>query len=110
MFAMQVRLSKPEELAVLWDDGHQSVISLRTLRDNCPCAGCRGETVLLHSYAPDVQPELPGKYELKGAQVVGHYALQLEWGDGHSTGIYPWEVLRGLCECSQCFIRPGQER
>ncbi len=105
MIATQIRLSRPGEMAVSWDDRHQSVISLRTLRDHCPCAGCQGETVLLHSYAPVEQPALPGKYDLKGAEVVGHYALQLRWGDGHDTGIYPWEVLRGLCECPECLNR-----
>jgi len=44
------------------------------------------------------QPELPGKYVLKGAQQVGYYALQLFWGDGHQTGIYTWDKLKSLSE------------
>jgi DUF971 family protein len=27
---------------------------------------------------------------------VGHYAYQITWNDGHSTGIYPVERLREL--------------
>ena len=48
--------SKVEQLLLDWDDGHQGVIALRTLRDNCPCASCQGETVLLRTYAPIPQP------------------------------------------------------
>lgn len=44
------------------------------------------------------QPELPGKYILKGAQQVGSYALQVFWGDGHQTGIYTWEKLHSLSQ------------
>ncbi len=71
-------------------------IPLRILRDNCPCASCQGETVLLKTFKPAPSPELPGKYVLKGAQQVGSYALQVFWGDGHQTGIYTWETLYGL--------------
>ncbi|MBM4161613.1 MAG: DUF971 domain-containing protein [Ignavibacteria bacterium] len=95
--------SKIEQLSLSWDDGHRGVISLRTLRDNCPCASCQGETVLLRTYAPVPQPELPGKYKLTGAEPVGSYALGLSWADGHRTGIYTWESLRSLCECEACI-------
>jgi DUF971 family protein len=88
VIASKIILSSPDELSIKWDDGHESIISLRTLRDQCPCAGCRGETVLLKTYKPEKQPELPGKYSITGIQQVGHYAVQITWKDGHSTGIY----------------------
>jgi len=27
---------------------------------------------------------------------VGNYAIQIEWSDGHATGLYTWETLRGI--------------
>jgi DUF971 family protein len=27
---------------------------------------------------------------------VGRYAIQIDWSDGHSTGIYPFRRLREL--------------
>ncbi len=96
MIATQIKLSSSEELSIKWDDGIESIISLRTLRDNCPCAGCQGETVLLKKYEPEPQQNLPGRYKLTGIQQVGHYAIQISWSDGHSTGIYTWELLRNL--------------
>ena len=29
--------------------------------------------------------------------MVGSYALQPTWDDGHATGIYSWGFLRRLC-------------
>jgi DUF971 family protein len=30
--------------------------------------------------------------------MVGKYAVQFLWSDGHYTGIYPYDMLRTLCE------------
>jgi len=27
---------------------------------------------------------------------VGRYAIQIDWSDGHQSGIYPFRRLRGL--------------
>ena len=100
--ATTIQLRDPETLTIDWSDGHTGVLPLRFLRDECPCAGCKGETILFESYAPPAQPELPGKYTLASAEPVGHYALQLSWGDGHATGMYTWESLRSICQCELC--------
>ena len=101
----QTAQSLSQELSILWDDEHASIISLHTLRDRCPCAGCQGETVLLKTYIPEPQPQLPGRYNIIGIHQVGHYAIQISWGDRHSTGIYTWEYLRNLCECPECLLK-----
>jgi DUF971 family protein len=105
LIASKIQFSSSQELSILWDDNHASTITLQTLRDRCPCAGCQGETVLLRTYTPDPQPHLPGRYNVIGIQQVGHYAVQISWGDNHSTGIYTWEYLRSLCECSLCQLK-----
>jgi len=33
---------------------------------------------------------------LKNVIKVGHYAVRITWGDGHSDGIYTYKMLRGL--------------
>ncbi len=91
-----------EALTMTWDDAHVSTFPLRYLRDECPCAGCKGETVLLHSFKPSPQPEIPGRYELKSITPVGNYAIQIVWGDGHETGLYAWSYLRDICPCGDC--------
>jgi len=105
MIATQIKLFSQNELFIKWDDDHESNISFSSLRDSCPCAGCRGETVLLKTYKPEPQQHLPGRYKLIGIQQVGHYAIQISWGDNHTTGIYTWELLRSLCECRICRVQ-----
>lgn len=91
-------------IQLTWDDGHESPISLKSLRDECPCAGCKGESVLFQTYVPPFpDTETPGRYQLSGAEPIGGYALKFSWGDGHNLGLYTWEHLRSLCECDACL-------
>ncbi|HEX9656792.1 MAG TPA: DUF971 domain-containing protein [Bacteroidota bacterium] len=102
-----------ELIEIRWTDGHQGLVSLATLRDRCPCAGCSGESILFESYSPPEQDKkTPGRYELKSASSVGNYALKIVWGDGHDLGIYSWEHIRSLCECNECLggKRPGLKK
>ena len=103
MHLTQFKQQPDGTILMSWDDGHAGPVSLRRLRDACPCAGCMGETVLLRTYTPPPKDtRTPGRYDLKAAAAVGHYALQFRWGDGHGEGIFTWELLRALCECPSC--------
>lgn len=80
-----------------FSDGVEFDITSKQLRDNCPCASCKGEEVLLHKYEPINKQSVPEEgYQLEKAEPVGSYALKLFWKDGHDTGIYSWEFLRKL--------------
>ena len=70
--------------------------TIQQLRDECPCAECKGETILMHQFLPVLKPKLPGHYDVKSIVPVGSYAVQITWGDGHATGLYSWEYLRTL--------------
>ena len=48
------------------------------------------------TYSFGMQVMKPGMYDLTNIQVVGNYAVQADWKDGHNTGIYSWEILRGI--------------
>jgi len=100
---IRIKQLDTETLAVTWTDGHEGNVRLTTLRDSCPCAGCKGETVLLRTYQPPPpDTRVPDRYRLVNAEIVGTYALKLVWADGHDTGLYHWEYLRSLCECEKC--------
>lgn len=72
-------------------------LAAHELRDNCPCASCKGEEVLLHKYEPvNKQSVQEQGYQLEKAEPVGSYALKLFWKDEHDTGIYSWEYLRKI--------------
>lgn len=50
------------------------------------------------TYSFGIQVMKPGMYELASIQAVGNYAIQADWKDGHNTGIYSWDILRGISE------------
>jgi DUF971 family protein len=82
-------------VVVTWEDGHVSVLPLDYLRSWCPCAVCQGHG----SQAKYLDRHGEELVHLDG---VGNYALSLTWQDGHSTGIYPFRMLRQLCPCDVC--------
>ena len=93
----QIKIVDKTKLSIKWDDDSESIISLRYLRDECPCANCKGETILFKTYRPEKKSEeSPGMYKIKNIETVGGYAIQISWGDGHNTGIYTWDYLKKL--------------
>lgn len=85
------------ELAIRWNDGVESYLGLETLRRACPCAGCNGEPDALgHRDAPLVVYDPDRAFRLRSYAIVGGYAFQPTWEDGHSTGLYTFPGLREL--------------
>ncbi len=106
---VRVLLTEGKGLEIDWADGHQSAWSFAWLREACPCANCLEErrtegrrmgeprpkpAELLPMYTPPPKPA--------SAHPVGRYAIQFNWADGHSSGIYSWEYLRRICQCREC--------
>jgi DUF971 family protein len=60
-----------DELAIAWSDGKESFLNLEK------------------------------SFQLTGFDLVGGYALQPRWADGHSSGIYSFTYLRRLEEASR---------
>ena len=85
------------ELALKWSDDIESYISLQLLRDNCPCANCSGEKDIFGNIYKGPQKKLDkSAYNVLKTMQVGHYAIRLFWGDGHSEGLYTYELLRKM--------------
>ena len=84
------------DVKIRWQDGHESVYPARDLRLACPCAGCvdemTGQLRLIASSVP--QNVYPLKIDL-----IGRYAISIQWSDGHNTGIYAFDRLRKMCSC-----------
>ena len=87
-------------LLIRWSDGTTTFAAFRTLRKQCPCATCVEE----RAKPPNPFRILSEAEVAAGAPVpmamvpVGHYAYQITWNDGHSTGIYPIDQLRALSD------------
>ena len=84
------------ELALRWSDGAESYLDLQFLRRACPCASCGGEPDVLGNV---IRPEVSynaNSFELRAWNLVGGYALQPRWADGHDTGLFSFDYLRRL--------------
>jgi len=85
------------EMAIKWDDGSESFIPLEQLRRACPCAGCKGETDIMGNLYKNPEKPLTQKaFELVRLIGVGGYAIQPVWADGHSTGLFSFDLLAAL--------------
>lgn len=87
---------KEQVLHVEWADGVRSTYSLATLRRNCPCATCRTERESQSANPLRILKSDPVRLRVTNAKLVGNYAIQFEWSDGHNTGIFDFRFLRGL--------------
>ena len=89
------------ELAIKWDDGGESFVTLEKLRRACPCAGCKGEVDALGNLhkGPDI-PLTPAAFTIVRVLPVGGYAVQPVWADGHATGLFAYDYLRRVAETS----------
>ena len=91
-----------QDLAIRWNDALESYLDLEGLRRACPCAGCQGEPDIDgHIDKPHVSYDPARSFHLKAYSFVGGYALQPTWGDGHSTGLYTFDLLRRLGQAGE---------
>jgi DUF971 family protein len=87
------------ELAVKWDEGDESFIPLEKLRRHCPCAGCKGEMDIMGNlYKSPDKPLTAAAFQLVRISLVGGYAVQPLWGDGHGTGLFAFDYLKRVAE------------
>ena len=96
MKPISIKQTDTDTITITWDDELVTPLTRKLLRDECPCAECKGETILMQQILPVLKPKLPGHYDVKAIIPVGSYAIQITSGDGHATGLYSWEYLRNL--------------
>ena len=107
---VRLNLKKDEKLEIEWRDGRRSTYRIEYLRSMCPCAVCKGVRAGHGGHPPaigTVEPPkktsltiLPGNYATPlsavKAELVGNYALRIDWSDDHGSGIYSFEYLREI--------------
>jgi DUF971 family protein len=102
-----VRPVGDSELLISWEDGHRSLYLLNFLRLNCPCASCRDEWTGKRLITLD---RIPADIKISNTEAVGRYAYRFKWSDGHQTGIYSFDFLRGLCPCEICQKKSSESK
>lgn len=87
-------------LHIDWSSGQHCQYPLSQLREACPCVECRGghHNMGIQNAPDDILTLKPARsYKVENVQMVGTYAIQFFWDDGHHTGIYTWDYLYHLC-------------
>jgi len=93
-----LKLNRDEQtLRICWRDGRESVFDGAMLRKRCPCATCRSERdAQAGQLLPILKHPPPSDVRIVSAKLVGNYAIQLFWSDGHDTGIFDFQFLRSI--------------
>ena len=86
------------EFALSFADGFEAYLPLPMLRRACPCAACQGEPDAMGRVVRPLVEHGPMAFGLVKFELVGGYAIQMFWADGHSTRIYSFAYLRKLAD------------
>ena len=88
------------QMRIKWSDGHDAVYDFEALRWACPCAQCAGEGNIPGVVTLDMV-FTPEQTTLERVKWIGRYALAPIWADGHDTGLFTYQKLRGMCQCEE---------
>lgn len=88
--------SDGDALLVSWSDGINHRLSWRTLRDRCPCATCRQKRSEPAPTFNILSAGEAGPVRATAMFPIGNYAYQIDFSDGHKTGIFSLELLREI--------------
>ena len=91
----QIIEESDSEISIVWSDESENRFHAAELRRACPCAGCvnewTGEKMLK---AENVAEDLT----FSSIAIVGRYALNFNFSDGHATGIFSFQFLKQFAE------------
>jgi Mrp family chromosome partitioning ATPase/DUF971 family protein len=107
-------LDKPEKpeiahdaktITLSWPDGTAYTVSNAALRRACNCALCVDEM----TRAPLLDPaSIPMDIHAEKIEIIGNYAVMVDWSDGHNTGFFPYSVFKDLTAKAQADAGCGK--
>jgi DUF971 family protein len=97
---IRLDLKRDEKLEIQWQDGLTSVYPIAYLRKHCPCASCKtfraAQASKPRTSLTVFSKTAEGPLAATHAELVGGYALRIDWSDQHNTGIYSFDYLREI--------------
>ncbi len=90
---LQIIEESDSEITIAWSDALETVYRAADLRRQCPCAGCVNEWTGERTLKPETVTE---GLSFSSIAVVGRYALNFNFSDGHDTGIFSFKYLREI--------------
>ncbi len=81
-----------------WSDGTSTFYPIAYLRRMSPSADAQHtrNELAANPLAVLAASGDEGPLTALDAELVGNYAIRIRFSDGHHTGIYSWDYLRGL--------------
>lgn len=89
----QIIEESDSEITISWSDETESKYNAAELRKACPCAGCINEWTGEKILKADL---VPADLSFSSIAIVGRYALNFNFSDGHDTGIFSFQYLNQL--------------
>ncbi len=89
----QIIEESDSRITIKWSDDGESSYNAVDLRRACPCAGCVHEWTGKKMLKDD---NIPEDVSFTNISIVGRYALNFHFSDGHDTGIFSFNYLREL--------------
>jgi DUF971 family protein len=90
----EIKQEGDSALRITWADQRVCQYTAADLRRVCPCAQCVNEWTGQRTLKPET---ISSELTIADLSIVGRYALNFRWSDGHETGIYSFKYLRELC-------------
>ena len=100
IYPVELHRTDKRELFIRWSDGAEQTIPFKKLRDACQCATCM-EKKMGQSDQPAgmlniLSPAEARPLQIESMKPVGNYAYNISFSDGHTSGIFTFELLRGI--------------
>lgn len=106
---LPVSLEKTEDrsLVIRWSDELEQTIPFRKLRNSCRCAHCIDKRTEAANETASGEKKLSNELpvlsmaetmplDIVKMHPIGNYAYNIHFSDGHSAGIYTFELLRSI--------------
>ena len=95
-------------IRITWDDATETCWTPSQLRARCPCATCReqkrgtsqgtqgaeGKSGAAPLVLPVISAAEARPLQVQSMRPVGNYAYSITFSDGHSSGIFPFVLLK----------------
>jgi DUF971 family protein len=88
-----IEVDRTKHVFIEFSDGVTATFDLAPLRLACPCAECNSRRQKGTSVSIMAETK-PDEVAITEAAMAGNWGLNLDWNDGHSTGIYAFENMR----------------
>ncbi len=77
-------------LEIDWHDGIKSLLPACFLREHCPSSTSKRDKI------EGKKIDQPSDLAILDVRLIGQYAVNISFSDGHDRGIFPWVYLRKL--------------